>query len=685
MKLNAETRRRGGAEEYKNKKKIHRKYAMYFFLFFVFLRVSASPRLRVLPLAATLRFCVLPLTATLRLRVLPITTTLRFCVLPLAAILFFIFSVDAQQDDVAMRQARIFFEAGDIPQAVSQYRIMLEEDLPIWKQAVIYYDIGTAFLVDGQWEEALSAFQKSADLNVHLRNLPLGERLATNTALAYLLQAKSFVEQTLTPSSSQREENEYVTGIILIYQVLDRIKLARVALCRLAEAEGAVECPSSWELDEMYREAKNLQALLLDRFQQFLVTESSMEDKLTILLFGMQRLSLESALPMQFSLEDSMQHKYSRLYLSEGESWRSMWRALRDDIIKGKKAPAVMSKFDEAEKSYASALASLAGRHFKQSQQELESSIKALQDLSETIFQSGNLELAVDRILLQYSLALAQNPLLDWTLEKLASGQEAISQNIKALDSKKISEEFEQAQHLLSIAKEALGKEGTVYAQFLLSGAKGAVMHIKYLLETSKKQRPKNILKATITEEELAVDMGRLAQQLVKRSDNAAEINTLLLKMQTKVLDSAADFLPAVLIEQTHDFQENKPQPSWDDVIALFVEGQTAAHHAKDLLDNPFSKYDSIYDLQRISLEKWKEALKKLEDTKRESKSKSQSQEQTSAENSPDAPPAQSKVQSNKEKSITNVIRALQEMEADDRSHSELQNVPVNKQVERPW
>lgn len=131
------------------------------------------------------------------------------------------------------RLAQAYFESGDYPQAEREYELLLDEDMPQWQQDILQYNIGTALLAQGSWEEAMPHLQATVRTSLPL----LKQRASANLAAARLMQLNS--QLNTLPKDSPIS----IQLFLLFRQALFDMEKSRTAECELEALEGAATCP----------------------------------------------------------------------------------------------------------------------------------------------------------------------------------------------------------------------------------------------------------------------------------------------------------------------------------------------------------------------------------------------------------------------------------------------------------
>lgn len=152
-------------------------------------------------------------------------------------------TLDAKESEG--RQAMALYAAGGDEQAIAWYEVLLKEEMPPWKKALVVYNIATIRLSQHRWNEALKLYRS---IPVESIESPLLVRyMKGNEALAYLGQA-----QMLPPDNNEM-------ALYLIQQSLWHIAEASRIDCQLRERfENLTECVPSDDLKNMSEKAQKL-------------------------------------------------------------------------------------------------------------------------------------------------------------------------------------------------------------------------------------------------------------------------------------------------------------------------------------------------------------------------------------------------------------------------------------------
>lgn len=210
--------------------------------------------------------------------------------------------------------------------------------------------------------------------------------------------------------------------------------------------------------------------------------------------------------------------------------------------------------------------------------------------------------------------------------------------------------------------------KGTLEDRFFLLFANNMMTRSLRQLSSNKSNLPEMLLKNAIDDQEFALTAGRLNQMMAKEHP---EILRLDLKAQKYARADAAPFLQAVYAKQTDLFHHDKKcqKNPWDEVLPLFDQALQNAILAEEGLESESPQGEIIRKHQEKALKLWKEALKKLNESRQSAMQQKQAAESPEQHSSP---------------KINEILQSLQEMEKDDKSTPKLDLGPQKKEA-RPW
>lgn len=577
----------------------------------------------------------------------------------------------AAQDDSAMREARLYFDAGDFVRAASQYKSMIDESLPPWQKDIITYNYGTVLLAQGRWEEALAAYD-SITINT---NTPLFllQNLKTNFALAQLLSANS--QQQTLEENAKSTLDDYNILIIHYREALDAIEAAKEISCRLSKAEGAEQCEEDANLIEMRLEAKRQLAKLLHNFLNKMLTNANLQEDGFALLTSVKTMLQHLDFLMNTPKDSDSKLNYQALFLQEDTSWRPLWKAIESSLEK-KSTKEQQDLFQKAESAFSDGIASMERGDYIQSKKAIEIAVSSLESLLQLVFEEKSLKDTVQRVLSHYTLVLYREHIQLSQLQGLIENQSRIEMILKENDNPALKELYKLSQNNLNLANDSLNQYKQIQARMYVEEARYYIKHMLQILRGPPKNDPEFVLKNAIADQELALKLNQLRASFESQDSNN-EVDNLLVNSQSRTVANAKDFFNTVILRQEHGFHdENKSQKNpWDEVLPRFIHGFQEAKQAKKQLDA--SQRKSSMASQEQTIKAWKEALKELQAKKKTEEKKEEKQQPAQPEPQPLQQP---------EGTTTNdVLRLLQQMENEDKSKPQMIETPIKKDVERPW
>lgn len=273
----------------------------------------------------------------------------------------------AADDTDLMRQAEAFYDVQEYSQARGIYQNILQESLQPWQRAIILYNIGTVFLADKQWDQAISTLQ-----SVPVSDNPsplLYYQVLHNLILAYIGKAQS---QTLSNNPSQASD--------LFKKALDLFPPAEEAHCTVQKLKGYETCIQLNDLRTLHDYIKQQLAFMLKKQESDAILQTSFQDGLTWLLSAINNMSSHLDFISQPQLKGELKQHYLDLFIEEDKEWLPFWEALKKKIPEADKKRRT-ELFLSAENHFSEALSHFEIERLEESKKELEASsedIKAL-------------------------------------------------------------------------------------------------------------------------------------------------------------------------------------------------------------------------------------------------------------------------------------------------------------------
>lgn len=559
-------------------------------------------------------------------------TTRRF----LSAVTIFFSSVylTATPFDARMQEAAHAAEAGQIAQAHRIYAVLLTEpSLLPWERQFIAYDDATVTLEGGDPEQALD------DLNgISIQGDPyplLVRRLLTNKAIAYLKQGESL---------PLKKTEDYESALYLLREGLARIRSARKWDCEIAKAQGATQCPSALDLDEIQRAIKIKLATIYQQYIQERIQKLTPVDATALLLAGVQQVKRGILFLQTETPPSELKERYSTLLQRDMIAWDPLWKRINSKTQRS---------FDRALKEIKQENWSLALSEIEQAEEKL------TQFLNEK-FQGDPFQAQFERLLGLYRFAIAQDPPFAATLEALKTEQAHLLEK---------HAQFKVAQVYLEQAVQAQQNFDPLLTRFYLEAALFALSDLSTSAETVL-LTPSSVLEKAVVLQVHALTLNRLIMRMNLNKEQEEKLRVIAEAAQSKVVAAANRFTEAVLREELQQFnsqemavEERCQAHPWDEVLPLYLKGLELAKKTPPQLT-----------VQNQVLSNWRDALEVLKKPKSSFKggclgsgggaaSKSGEQEQNQALNS--------------------VLKDIQAMDQDDRQSNT--TPAIEQKGIKPW
>jgi hypothetical protein len=467
----------------------------------------------------------------------------------------------------------------------------------------------------------------------------------------------------------------------------------------------------------MHFEAKRLLTGLLDSYFKYKLEHISLQGGSAALLMGLDATLENLDFLTQLPNDQPYKPQYEQLFLTQAEGWEPLWNGVENEIEKhtgkGVGDGHIMDTFSKARHDFLEALHVLRKGHISDSQTAFESSRTSIEELIQLAFSHADLKDNIQQLLILYELVLVQEPLQERGLEVVAKIQKHLEPLIDSQGPASLKPLYMAAMHDLDTGRQAVGSLQLLQGRMFVLAAHDAVKMIAQQIGR-KKEGPIDILEQAIQLESLALQLNVLKQSSEGREPPLEESNSLLQRLQQRVVPFVEKFFSAAVARQIQEFRaapsgsgpdlrcQNSP---WDMVIPLIVQGKRDAENAKTVLANDISLLDKAADWQMLAIKKWQEALKNLkapqkprkEEKQQDNKQQKEEKKQKDQERDKDKQPsssgsgAEEKTVAGKA-DLNSVLRLLQEMENDDRSKpkvapkSERQGESArNRSEQRPW
>ena len=566
--------------------------------------------------------------------------------------------------------ANLYFDAGNYKKAYNEYKNLLDENNPSWEQGIILYNMGTAKLLEENFEESLKEFQKVEFLNPNLTLLQY--RVSANKALAHLMYFKKLQEalkskQNITYSDYNEAFNAY-------NQTMNDIEKAFLKGCFLEKKIGATSCSHPYLIEKIKGATKQAYSDFLNNFFNYRLKNKAAEENIIALIIGMKSLKEKMFLKDKHTFK-----KYSKAYSDDytflAESFIPLWKILADTKNDNISLEA-LKKFKEllalSKKSYLLNIDFIKKDQWEEGDKELDSCLNTLNEAVSVLYSKNLIESYLNRLQITYSEALLKDPLQEAALNELSFTQNELRKLIAKISLEEtFKDNFLQGDNYLKLALTAFQQVDPIKSRIYLLGG-------SFFIETFAKDLSHNLstdsstlLRESIEKESFAILINNLSEQIEDKKERI-EISKLLTAIQSSAIQSASLFLPNVISLQKKlfgSFALNSCQcHPYDEVIPLFNEGLIKAKEAFYLLqkDKETNFFIEVIDKQKESINYWKEALEKL----------NQPVQELVKEKSPET-----------NKAFNKVFSLLQEMEEDDASLNRPRSVNESSHTgeDRPW
>lgn len=531
-----------------------------------------------------------------------------------------------------LRDAALFFEAGDYTRAISLYEDKLKERMPPWQKGIISYNLATALLKKGDVGQALKILQGiPKDVTRFSLLQPYYE---WNLGLSFYQRA---LEAT---SKSLESEEDYLFIISQLENANESIQKSVKAACALELLEGRNECIISKESKEILTSIRSSLFQLLQAYQDYRMHALEVEEKVRSLLASLSVLKEASQFMETFPDKSLLKESYRLLFSKDLKTWLPVWESFSSAKNLG---------IDQAKLLFEQALKAFEKNNFVNSLSLAKEAEELLEPLNKSNTQEQSFERVLSQLITAHKKILAQDSLVKSQLLLLQKQtKEAIQQNP--------TEALKQSLALIESALQSLNESKSIGARMYLEVSKRKLEHLNFTPTPS----PQEILDEAIRDQKLAIDLN----QLREHSEKDPELDALLQKAQEMVLKTALPYVEAVKIKQQELFSKRQQDRGiWRESLLSFNAGFQSAADAKHIqLENP----EESLKKQQEAVWYWEKTKEKVEAPEAKEKIPEQASENKAEEFS----------------SIEQTLQLLQEMQKDDQMPKNSQPV---REVKRPW
>lgn len=265
-----------------------------------------------------------------------------------------------------MQQASAYAETQEYSQARELYQQLLQTNLEPWERAVVLFDMGTVWLQEGNWDQAIATLKivPFADYPTPL----LRYRGDHNLILAYLGKASAV--------KSAKKANEF------LQLALNLIPELQQSYCALRVSQGVEECNSEEALSFLKTYIEKQLATVLQQREAVGIDDASFQEGASLLLEGIQD-ALSRTKFLQFKeLSKDLQQRYRDFFLKEGQQLLPLWQKLSEKVMQ--KDPYRSQRImllDTARSHFLHGINQMKSSEDEESQQSLESAVDSVMAL----------------------------------------------------------------------------------------------------------------------------------------------------------------------------------------------------------------------------------------------------------------------------------------------------------------
>lgn len=539
---------------------------------------------------------------------------------------------DIQQWRSEMQHAKTYAEAKMFDEARSIYENLLNLQLTEAQKGVLYYDIGTTYLYQHAWTNAINQLNAAA---LTKGTYPFFYRnVFRNLTLAYYESALEM----------QKENPE---------EAIKRLQLALKTGSQLpGGTKSALEKAIQVQLAQTRRLAdrqKTADLTPLQNLQRLLDSVSDAQEQLHFLLNQ----------PMSKDLAKN----YSRLFAQELSQWLPLWQEQIE------KADTTKTALKEAEEHYMQMIALLEKNAGSEALNQANASQEILLKLLEEMTQGSPFKTKLHQLLNAYERLLKTKK---WKKERLKIVLELYSeiQNSQlSTQTESVQTSLKRSQEQLNEAIKAFEAGDLLLAPFL---AFASEQQVRLALIQSPPLVSLDILNGLIQQQNYLLD---LSAKSLKEADKKETSLTpaFLIEGQRALLPLCELYYQALYQEQVEGFRQGACQSTpWSQALPYFESGKLAAIQADQLLQKEkVNNLSTVIEFQNQAVENWQKVLAEIKDP---------STQQTSCTVGNASRASPESTSANNDNDITTLLQ----MEQEDRSPPEPTQIQQNS-VQRPW
>lgn len=562
--------------------------------------------------------------------------------IPLLSILFLFFvgSLFSEEFEEKARQAEVLAEIRRPQEALSIYYSLLKEAREPWQKQRLLYNIGTVYLKENAWKQALKAYKSVGTPT----NPQLEERLAYNTALAYFGYQQE-LERKSKPSP--------FLGI-QIQKMLGMIRRAQ---------ESLGEPPISTHLHQVLLSEKLQLIEALQAQQRLMLSPIEAIAQVDAQSAWMQQW-LKIANSSTLSKEEAKM--FVDAYLVQDRVRAPLWKVIEEETR-------------EIKPSHQNFLKALSNLRFQQAAEYL---VQLREEIEK--FRKRYLgEEPISELVWEYSRLLADGEIEKESLDSLRENQHQLKGLIELSKESKmpsisysvIEAHLNDAEASLSSGFDAFERKEFEETRFFLQNAAYLTMAAWEEMNAPLEPTPVITMEAIVKSQKSAIDtfvggVSLVVSKGVKLTNKMLEV----LRESQKVVLMYADGFPEDVVafqEEHYSSKKSCQGEPWARVLPLFFEGTRAADEALNLIQQQPESFHAIQKSQNYAFENFQEAYSILLNLKNEADQPEKKPTQGSSQKKDDSLP------------IQDVLQVLRKMDKADRPAEKSQR--QIKKVEKPW
>ncbi len=491
-------------------------------------------------------------------------------------VIFLMLPLNAQ-DPAEMLHAKRYTEAGMYEQARAIYERMLLFPLSDYQEIVIRYNIGTTYLLENSWEQAikqLNGVNSKLD-SIQPMSAPwkfLQTRIYRNLALAYYKKALSISSKN--PLQALKELSQAL------------IVNSQIPVEQMEPLQSEIKRSMAYE-----RTSRDLNQDE-DPLQPFLRLLDGLDNSLE----GLQFLARNS-------MSSQLKSAYSALFLEEQKAWLPEWKEQEKKIKDG----SILQLFQEANKSYLQMMKATQNEDIELALQAANSAETVLDSFLVELAGGNVVKVRLEQLINTYQRLLEHRKWSEESVDKINQLYESFKE-VEGYSG--FQTELEKSQQGFQDSVKMRQDDQIPLANLL---AQDGLQWIELAL--ARTLRPVNTLHAltTLIQQQRHAENQLKSYLEIKNSPRfLSKWLEIVIASQAEVMQLANLFSLDVYAEQKVNYQKGHCQAiPWATAFPLFDEGRVAAAEANRLLRSS-EKLSQILSIQTKAVQEWEKALTEI-------------------------------------------------------------------------